>query len=957
MSPGQPAESEQPATYGSDDWNSAHDFLTAEPTKWNSLSWIAARTLIDSVNHVLADQTSSLVNDLRRHWTGGKDDRALRVDQLKASCFLVAGDPGEQDGSQYVVAPALSRAAAEQGVGFLLLLSDLIYPSGDVNDYVDGFYKPYRSATRPLFCIDKPIFAVPGNHDWYDGLYGFAYHFLPRAECDPVWPDLERAPTFEDLTFWKLTLDRFCRTMWRVPSKPSRETEDARAQTPHTGQPASYFVLDTAHLELVCIDTGIDGTVDLRQMQWLERLSQESRKPKILMTGKPLKVNGGLSKAAVSADGADSRLYALVTDPANHYVATVGGDVHNFQLYDDRDPKTQEGLVHLVSGGAGAYTHATHPIRASLSDARADLTSESEPEPNLFPGSAESLAYFAQQLVPSIWRMFCVMICFAAGVGLGACLAGVGWSHEVLVSGTSVVIGVGTAGALVSVGLLLVRIFWRSEVGIGRVMKSWLLMVQSLIVGMLATLFAYEQAPEHLERLLWLYLGCTAWICANAWGLRRSRWWSPVRKGSIDWWKHASFLLGALVLATAPVLAIAEDGDVGWYEFHAASAYALAALFGWYFRRVTNPSEDKRAAKWLLHSVWVASLVQALVVAGVMHHFLSDVGLVVLFWSGLSGIAVTAAIVFVLLLLPLLAGLPGLAVRSNLQRRRRWWRRVSKGTRWLVFLTAPLLLAGWAAAAEHSGSAWMKAAFGLPCLLVTLIGVALTVDFLRREVGPAYKFVVLVPLGVAIAVGLRCGYATSWPVTTATAAAFALLTIGAAVGLTHLVFLGAYRLIFDPGAHTAPRYRADSPEADLPFWSFISKSDARKIILAERERDGLGAQPADVDVDPKVRRRAEIAFPGLNPPFGPIQKFVSEIYSRDEPPFFKHFLRFETSPEEVTITIHKVRGDRPVVSERVVTISLPPVEEQQPSSDSTPWSSFMRWLSKICAAFLPRGSS
>ena len=47
------------------------------------------------------------------------------------------------------------------------------------------------------------------------------------------------------------------------------------------------------------------------------------------------------------------------------------------------------------------------------------------------------------------------------------------------------------------------------------------------------------------------------------------------------------------------------------------------------------------------------------------------------------------------------------------------------------------------------------------------------------------------------------------------------------------------------------------------------------------------------------RRRAQIAFPGLNPPFGPIQKFVSEIYSLDEPPFFKHFLEFETSPTEV----------------------------------------------------------
>ena len=36
-------------------------------------------------------------------------------------------------------------------------------PAGDVNEYEDKFFWPYRS-------LPGPIYAIPGNHDWYDGL-------------------------------------------------------------------------------------------------------------------------------------------------------------------------------------------------------------------------------------------------------------------------------------------------------------------------------------------------------------------------------------------------------------------------------------------------------------------------------------------------------------------------------------------------------------------------------------------------------------------------------------------------------------------------------------------------------------------------------------------------------------------------------------------------------------------
>ena len=39
------------------------------------------------------------------------------------------------------------------------------------NDYEANFYLPFQG-------FAKPIYAIPGNHDWYDALEGFNANFL-----------------------------------------------------------------------------------------------------------------------------------------------------------------------------------------------------------------------------------------------------------------------------------------------------------------------------------------------------------------------------------------------------------------------------------------------------------------------------------------------------------------------------------------------------------------------------------------------------------------------------------------------------------------------------------------------------------------------------------------------------------------------------------------------------------
>ena len=81
-------------------------------------------------------------------------------------------------------------------------------------------------------------------------------------------------------------------------------------------------------MRIVGIDTGIVGTLDAEQAEWLRRVSLGSDRPKILITGKPLIVNGDWISEQRRRDIAE-----VVADPAANYVAVIGGDTHNYQRY------------------------------------------------------------------------------------------------------------------------------------------------------------------------------------------------------------------------------------------------------------------------------------------------------------------------------------------------------------------------------------------------------------------------------------------------------------------------------------------------------------------------------------------------------------------------------------------------------------------------------------------------
>lgn len=372
--------------------------------------WISVDAVLKSYNDVLTRFAGEkIVYRQRQRWLRAAHENGLAtrfselvVDRtdLRQPRFLVIGDPGEGDASQYCVATAIRAVRTD----FMVLCSDVIYPAGDVNDYADKFYLPYA---------DYPgqVYALPGNHDWYDLLHGFMASF-----CDTRAPVALPPPRgFRELV---------ARLLWRKAKPPEPGLlDDLRRTSPpwrpgeRPAQPASYYAIDTGPLRVVCIDTGINGTLDADQGEWLRRVSAGS-KPKLLLTGKPLVVD--YKRDPCEIEGADVTVDDLVRDPDNNYVATIGGDVHNYQRY----PVEVDGRViqYVVAGGGGAYMHATHGLKPNSvpKDLPAGVSFPAENKIRLYPLRGDSLAFYARQAVPYLRRVLITVFIMAVLLGVVA---------------------------------------------------------------------------------------------------------------------------------------------------------------------------------------------------------------------------------------------------------------------------------------------------------------------------------------------------------------------------------------------------------------------------------------------------------------------------------------------------------------------------------------------------------
>ena len=184
--------------------------------------------------------------------------------------------------------------------------------------------------------------------------------------------------------------DRLRRLLWRRPARRSPEELPVRRRDEEgrrSGQRSPYFAIDTGPLLVVGIDTGMGGPIDREQGEWLRSISRMIDKPKILLTGKPLYVDGEHHpypiEGGVTVD-------EIVRDPSYRYVAAIGGDIHNYQRYSVRVDGRGAPLHYIVSGGGGAYMSATHRIP------KVDLAGVGENDFVCYPRRGDSLSFYSK---------------------------------------------------------------------------------------------------------------------------------------------------------------------------------------------------------------------------------------------------------------------------------------------------------------------------------------------------------------------------------------------------------------------------------------------------------------------------------------------------------------------------------------------------------------------------------
>ncbi|MBM7083585.1 metallophosphoesterase family protein [Micromonospora sp. SCSIO 07396] len=195
----------------------------------------------------------------------------------------------------------------------LVMGGDQVYPSAAYEAYEDRCKGPYQAAL-PVAPPQRPmLFAVPGNHDWYDGLTAFLRLFVRSRD--------------RNFGGWG------------------------------TGQSRSYFAVELpAGWWLLGLDDQSGSYLDDPQLSYFDevarRLGPESRV--ILAVPAPTWVKSVDHPTAY--DSIDYFVRTIIAPTGAHVRLLVSGDLHHYARY--AGPERQL----ITCGGGGAYLYPTHTL-------------------------------------------------------------------------------------------------------------------------------------------------------------------------------------------------------------------------------------------------------------------------------------------------------------------------------------------------------------------------------------------------------------------------------------------------------------------------------------------------------------------------------------------------------------------------------------------------------------------
>ena len=291
-------------------------------------SWAAKRTDIWRTEMVKAVESNPSATSFQINPPG--------VNATNDFSFLIIGDPGEGDASQYILHDQIVRNASKDQVKFVVISSDVVYPDGAMKDYERNFWLPMKG-------VNKPVFAIPGNHDWYDALEGFAATFYDSTAARLAM----RARRKADLNLTSAGSEKI--------SAQIKEAARLRNEydVPTGFQKAPYFQLQTNDFAFISIETGIGRRIDDIQMNWLKKaLASAKGKFIFVLLGHPFYAIGEY-QGNMNPDF--EKLHQLLKESGA--TIAMAGDTHDLEYYVEPPTNTGTGknMYHFVNGGGGAY--------------------------------------------------------------------------------------------------------------------------------------------------------------------------------------------------------------------------------------------------------------------------------------------------------------------------------------------------------------------------------------------------------------------------------------------------------------------------------------------------------------------------------------------------------------------------------------------------------------------------
>jgi Calcineurin-like phosphoesterase len=257
-------------------------------------------------------------------------DKTRRRDEIWID---YVADLGEGWNSTYAIACAVVEASrefeytdaetgetksAETRRGDLLLFGgDEVYPTADRVEYNQRLVEPYRNAFPARPRAEHPhVFAIPGNHDWYDSLISFS-----RLFCSQRWF-----------------------TAWR------------------TRQTRSYFALKLPHgWWLLGTDVQLDSDIDAPQVEYFKSVAAhiEETDRIILCNAEPHWIYAKMYEQ-MDSNYSENNLSFLEEMLGKKIAVFLAGDLHHYRRHEAADKSSTQ---KITAGGGGAFLHPTHTGR------------------------------------------------------------------------------------------------------------------------------------------------------------------------------------------------------------------------------------------------------------------------------------------------------------------------------------------------------------------------------------------------------------------------------------------------------------------------------------------------------------------------------------------------------------------------------------------------------------------